>query len=111
MSSQTQITELTENDFDAQVLKSDKPVLVDFWAPWCQPCLMLAPTIKKLGQDYGDAISIAKVNIDEQPQLGAKYQIRSIPSVILFNQGEVVEQITVLRERSEYAGAIDRISS
>jgi thioredoxin 1 len=109
MSNETQITELTENDFEAQVLNNDKPVLVDFWAPWCQPCLMLAPTIKQLGQDYGDTISIGKVNIDEQPQLGAKYEIRSIPSVMLFHKGKVAEQIIGLKDKSDYAAAIDKV--
>ena len=111
MSSQTQIIELTENDFDAQVLDSHKPVLIDFWAPWCQPCLMLAPIIDQLAEDYGDSISVARVNIDDEPQLAVEYQVNAIPTVILFHRGKLVKKFTGVQDRSNYAAGIDRLLS
>ena len=78
---------LTESNFETEVLKSDKPVLVDFWASWCGPCKMLAPTIEQIANE-NDTIKVGKVNVDDEPDLAQKYGIVSIPTVILFENGE-----------------------
>ncbi|MBQ9623048.1 MAG: thioredoxin [Treponema sp.] len=81
---------LTESNFETEVLKSDKPVLVDFWASWCGPCKMLAPTIEQIANE-NDTIKVGKVNVDDEPDLAQKYGIVSIPTVILFKNGEAVK--------------------
>lgn len=80
---------LTKTNFEAEVLKSDKPVLVDFWAPWCGPCRMLAPVLAEVAAEKGDKIKVGKVNVDENPELAAQYGISGIPAVLLFKNGQV----------------------
>jgi len=87
-------TQLTDSNFEAEVLRSDIPVLVDFWAPWCGPCRAIAPVIDELAQEYAGQVKIVKMNVDENPSTPGKYGIRAIPTLILFKGGEVVEQIT-----------------
>lgn len=81
---------LTESNFESEVLKSEKPVLVDFWASWCGPCKMLAPTIEQIANE-NDTIKVGKVNVDDEPDLAQKYGIVSIPTVILFKNGEAAK--------------------
>ena len=81
---------LTKTNFEAEVLKSDKPVLVDFWAPWCGPCRMLAPILAEVAAEKGDKIKVGKVNVDEEPELAAQYGITGIPAILLFKDGKVV---------------------
>ena len=83
----------TDSSFDQEVLKSDKPVLVDFWAEWCGPCKMVAPVLEEIAAENADKITIAKVNIDENPEIARRYQIMSIPTMSVFAQGEVVKSI------------------
>lgn len=82
-------TEFSEATFDSDVLQSDKPVLIDFWAPWCGPCKMVGPIVEKLAAEMVDSVTIGKVNVDEQPGLAQKYGVTSIPTMILIKGGEV----------------------
>ena len=93
--------ELTSGNFESEVLKSDRPVLVDFWAPWCGPCRMLAPVLAQIAQEKADVLKVGKVNVDEAPELAAKYGIASIPAVFLFKKGEVAAQSVGFMQKPE----------
>lgn len=84
---------LTDDSFEEEVLQSDLPVLVDFWAEWCGPCRMVAPVVEELADEYEGKAKIGKVDVDSNPQISTKYGIRSIPSLLIFKNGEVVDQI------------------
>jgi len=86
--------QLSDGNFEAEVLKCDLPVLVDFWAPWCGPCRAMGPVIDELTNEYAGQVKVTKMNVDENPATPSKYGIRAIPTLILFKGGEVVEQIT-----------------
>ena len=86
--------QITDATFDMQVLKSDQPVLLDFWAPWCGPCRALGPVIEELASEYECRVRIGMMNVDENPVTPGKYGIRAIPTLILFKKGEAVEQVT-----------------
>tara|TARA_S200000501_G_scaffold110960_1_gene104306 strand:+ start:1190 stop:1522 length:333 start_codon:yes stop_codon:yes gene_type:complete len=101
--------DVNEENFDSVVMNSDKPVLVDFWAEWCGPCKMLTPTIEALAEEYKDSSSIVKINVDDSPAIATKYGIRSIPSILLFNNGDIVEQRVGAVSKDELAGMLDKI--
>ncbi|MFG3497356.1 thioredoxin [Streptomyces sp. NPDC047928] len=84
---------VTDDSFEADVLNSDKPVLVDFWAAWCGPCRQIAPALEKIAEEYGEKIEIVKLNIDENPATAAKYGVMSIPTMSLYQGGEVTKTI------------------
>lgn len=84
---------ITDSNFDEVVLKSDKPVLVDFWATWCGPCLMMAPVVDELANDYADKAVIAKLDVDANPFNAQKYGIRSIPTMLIFKNGKIVDKL------------------
>lgn len=88
------VVQVTDSEFDSQVLKSATPFLVDFWAPWCGPCKAIGPVINELADSYAGKVTIGKMNVDEQPATPGKYGIRAIPTLILFKDGEVLEQVT-----------------
>ena len=85
--------EFKDASFEEDVLKSDTPVLVDFWAPWCGPCRMLAPTVDVISEEYEGKVKVGKVNTDENPQIATQHQINSIPTLMIFKGGEVVERL------------------
>jgi len=85
--------EFTDGNFEAEVINSDKPVLVDFWAEWCGPCRMIGPVVEEMAGEYDGKAKIGKVNVDNNPEISVKYGIRSIPALLIFKNGEVVDQI------------------
>jgi thioredoxin 1 len=104
-------TELTDKNFDELVLKSDKPVLVDFWAEWCGPCRMIAPVVEELSKEYEGKAIIGKVNVDENSEISAKYGIRNIPTLLFFKNGEVVDKHVGVAPKSLLAGKLDNLLS
>lgn len=101
--------ELTKETYEGEVLKSNMPVLVDFWASWCGPCKMLSPVISQLAEEYGGRIKVCKVNVDEQSELASQNAIVSIPTVILFSDGKPVNKIVGAHAIDEYEDAIDEL--
>jgi thioredoxin 1 len=92
---------LTDNNFKKEVLESDLPVLVDFWAPWCGPCKMLGPLVEESAKEFDKKLKVAKVNVDESPQAATKYGVMSIPTLIFFKQGKVMNQVIGVLSRQE----------
>jgi thioredoxin 1 len=101
--------EVEDGNFEAEVLKSDKPVLVDFWAPWCGPCKAIAPLVEDLSKSYGDKIKFAKCNVDNNPVTPAKYGIKAIPTLIFFKAGNVANQITGMVAKSKLEEALTKL--
>jgi thioredoxin 1 len=97
---------ITKENFENEVLNSDKPVLVDFWAQWCGPCRMLGPIIEEIANDYEGKVKVGKVNVDEQPNLASKYGIASIPTVIVFKNGKPEKTLVGLRSKNEIENMI-----
>ncbi len=104
------IITLTQENFGAEVLQSPKPVLVDFWAEWCGPCKMLAPILDELAPEYDGRVRFGKLNVDDHQAVAAQFGIRSIPTLLLFNKGEVSEQIVGLRSKRELKASLDRVA-
>ena len=87
------VIDVTDHNFEEEVVKSDLPVLVDLWAPWCRPCLMVAPVVEKLAERYNDRFKFCRLNVDENPQTAAKYSVMSIPTLLFFKGGEVIDTV------------------
>ena len=92
---------LTDENFEEEVIESDKPVLVDFWATWCGPCMMLAPIVTEIAEEYADELKVGKVNVDEQPVTSLEYKVASIPTLMLFKGGKVVKKTVGYMSKSE----------
>ena len=101
--------EIMESVFDQEVIKSDKPVLVDFWAPWCGPCRSLAPVIEEITKEYDGRVKVGKVNVDINQELARKYGIMSIPTLIIFKNGQVVEQMVGFTQKGVLAKKLDSV--
>ena len=95
------------SNFDSEVLKSDIPVLVDFWAPWCGPCKMLTPIIETLANEYAGKVKVAKVNVDDNQELASQFNIRGIPTVMVFKGGAVVSSLVGMQPREQLVKALD----
>lgn len=100
-------TDTTDATFESDVLKSDMPVLVDFWAPWCGPCRMVAPVVEELSNDYDGKVKFVKLNTDDNPKVAAQFGIRSIPTLLIFKDGEVAGQVVGFRPKSDLAKHLD----
>jgi len=102
------IKHVSDASFEADVLTADTPVLVDYWAPWCGPCRMIAPVLDQLAPEYQGRVTIAKLNVDDNPETAAKYQVRSIPTLHLFKQGQVVATKIGATSKSDLGAFLDQ---
>jgi thioredoxin 1 len=102
------MVEVTDASFEDDVLGADKPVVVDFWAPWCGPCRVVTPILDELATQHGHRVRFVKMNVDENPQVASRFNIFSIPTVILFEGGEPQETVVGARSKSHYEGAMSR---
>ena len=103
------ILEISDNNFESEVLQSVKPVLVDFWAPWCGPCRAIAPIVEELAKDFGDKVKFTKCNVDENPTTPTKYGIKSIPTLIFFKNGEVQDKVIGIVAKSKLEEMISQV--
>jgi thioredoxin 1 len=105
------VLELTDDNFDAEVLQSDEPVLVDFWAEWCMPCKMMNPTIDAIAAEYAGKAKVGKVDTDSNREVSVKYGIQAIPTVLLFKGGEVQKKFVGLTTKDQFKSALDQLVS
>ena len=102
------VNEFSDDTFEAEVLQATEPVLVDFWAPWCGPCRMVGPVVEELAGENGDSVKVAKVNIDDNQSLAMNYQVSSIPTLMLFKGGQVVDRFVGVQPKARLQDAIDQ---
>ena len=105
----TNLVHLSPSEFEARVIRADRPVLVDFYAPWCGPCRTLAPTIAKLADDYAGRVQVAKLNVDEAPQISDRYRIEGIPTLLFFQNGKVADSVSGLVSEKELRRRLDKL--
>ena len=104
-----QLPELTDGTFETEVLQSDQPVLVDFWAPWCGPCRMVTPIIEELAKDFEGKVKMMELNVDNNPAIAAKYGIFSIPTILIFKAGQVATQIVGAMPKKHYIDKLNEV--
>ncbi len=102
------VTVITKDNFEQEVLKSEKAVLVDFWAPWCGPCRAVGPIVDELASEYNGKAKISKLNVQDENELAAKFRVMSIPTIMIFKNGDVVEKVVGARSKSELSSLIDK---
>ncbi len=101
------VVTVSEDNFESQVVKGNQPALVDFWADWCQPCKMLAPIVEELADEYKDKVLVGKLNVDDNPSIATQFGIRGIPTLLLFKDGQVVQQMVGVKSKAEIKKLID----
>jgi thioredoxin 1 len=101
--------EVTDDTFEAEILQSDKPAVVDFWAEWCAPCRAISPIMQQLSEEYGDRLKITKMNIDDSPRTPGEYGVRAIPTVLAFHNGQVVEQLVGARPKASFDEMVKKL--
>lgn len=106
--SSEKVTAFTKDNFEGEVLKYEGVAMVDFWAPWCGPCRAVGPIIDELADDYENKVKIGKVNVDEQSEIAAKYRVMSIPTIMVFKNGEMIEKIVGARPKEELSKLLDK---
>lgn len=102
------IIEFTDQNFESEVLQADVPTMVDFWAEWCAPCKMIAPTVEALANEYAGKFRVGKLNIDENPSIPTKFGIRGIPTLIIFKGGQPVDQIVGVKSKADLKSSIEK---
>ncbi len=103
------VINLDESNFDREVMQSDKPVIVDFWAEWCGPCKMIAPMLDEVAREKSGAVKVGKVNVDENQSLSFKYNIRAIPALLFFKNGQLRDQVTGVTSKNDLVSRIDAL--
>lgn len=103
------VAEISDAEFEQQVLKADTPVLVDFWAPWCGPCKNIAPLIEELAGEFSGKLKVVKINVDDHKEAARKYNVRGIPNLVLFKDGEIADQIVGAVAKAELVSAISKV--
>jgi thioredoxin 1 len=101
--------EITDTNFEQEVLKSDVPVLIDFWAVWCGPCKVIAPVVEEIAGEYEGKLKVGKLHVDNNPQVAVKYGIRSIPTLLIFNNGEVSDQLIGALPKAQIVDRVERV--
>jgi thioredoxin 1 len=101
------VQEITDQNFESEVLRADKPVIIDFWAEWCAPCRQIAPIISELAAEHGDRVKIVKMDIDKHPNTPGQFGIRAIPTILAFKNGQVVQQIQGARPKADFKKMVD----
>ena len=103
------VQEITDKNFEVEVVNSDLPVLIDFWAPWCAPCRAIAPVVDELAKEYDGKLKVVKMNVDDNPLTPSKYGVRSIPNLLLIKNGQVKEQIIGAQPKGHFVNAINKL--